>query len=109
MADPVGLMAPAPEGEEGGDAIKQTLVYQPGTRASGGDPVATTDAPFGGRRPPVAQAFEEVSTGERFTVVVNHFKSKGCTGAGVDPDTGDGQSCWNQERVQAARTLLDWL
>ena len=109
VADPVGLMAPAPEGQVGGDAIKQTIIYKPAAVAPVGDPVTTVDAPFSGRRPPVAQAFEEVSTGEHFTVVVNHFKSKGCTGAGTDPDTGDGQSCWNQERVQAARTLLDWL
>ncbi len=109
VPDPVGLMAPAPEGEVGGDAIKQAIVYKPAVVTPLGDPVTTTDAPFGGRRPPIAQAFEEVSTGEHFTVVVNHFKSKGCTGAGIDPDIGDGQGCWNQERVQAARTLLDWL
>lgn len=31
-------------------------------------------------RPPVAQLFEDANGG-RFTVVVNHFKSKGCTDA----------------------------
>ncbi len=95
--------------DEGGDAIKQAIIYRPAAVTPVGDPVTTLEAPFNQRRPPVAQAFEENATGERFIVVVNHFKSKGCSGSGVDPDTGDGQGCWNNERVQAARTLLAWL
>jgi hypothetical protein len=44
-------------------------------------------------------------------VVVNHFKSKGCDGADAvgDGDRGDGQSCWNNERMLAAQRLTDWL
>lgn len=105
--------SPDPEGAPlpgtGGDAIKQAIIYRPGAVTPVGVPVTTLAAPFDIRRPPVAQAFEEIRTGERFVFVVNHFKSKGCTGAGVDPDTGDGQGCWNQERIQAAGTLVDWL
>ena len=103
--DPVGAPLPG----SGGDAIKQAIIYRPAAVTPVGDPVLTLDSPFDIRRPPVAQAFEEIRTGERFVFVVNHFKSKGCTGAGVDPDTGDGQGCWNQERIQAAQTLIDWL
>ena len=44
------------------------------------------------------------------TVVVNHFKSKGCADAtDVDADQGDGQSCWVPTRVAAAEALVDWL
>lgn len=111
IPDPAGLEAPGAVEGEGGDAIKQTLIYRPAVVRPVGDPVLTLDAPYGSRRPPVAQAFEEIATGERLIVVANHFKSKSCTDvtAGPDADQGDGQSCWNAERVQAAQTLLAWL
>jgi predicted extracellular nuclease len=59
-------------------------------------------------RPVLAQTFEVIGTGARFTVAVNHLKSKGsaCTG---DPDTGDGQGNCNQTRKAAAQALVDWL
>ncbi|WP_035816250.1 endonuclease/exonuclease/phosphatase family protein, partial [Cupriavidus sp. SK-4] len=48
--------------------------------------------------------------GAPVTVVVNHFKSKTCTEAtGAQADQGDGQGCWNPERVQAAQALAEWL
>jgi predicted extracellular nuclease len=107
IPDPDGLMLPG----EGGDAIKQAILYRPADVTPVGDPVTTLEPPFDARRPPVTQAFEEVATGERFIVVVNHLKSKSCEGAGAagDADQGDGQSCWNKERVLAARTLVMWL
>ncbi len=51
-----------------------------------------------------------VATGARFTVVVNHLKSKGsdCNDVG-DPDTGDGQGNCKVTRTQAAKALVDWL
>ena len=36
-------------------------------------------------RPALAQTFEEIATGARFTVVVNHLKSKG-SGCGAGDD-----------------------
>jgi hypothetical protein len=46
------------------------------------------------------------SGGEVVTLVVNHFKSKSCTGAtGLNLDQGDGQSCFNARRVSQAQTL----
>jgi predicted extracellular nuclease len=72
------------------------------------DPIFDTipdgrDDPVGRR--PVAQTFK--FNGETFTVISNHLKSKGCSGAtGLDEDQGDGQSCYNATRVaQAERTL----
>jgi len=57
-----------------------------------------------GRRP-LAQTFQVDD--EVFTVMVNHLKSKGCSGAvGDDTDQGDGQSCYNATRTaQASRVL----
>ncbi len=59
-------------------------------------------------RPPLAQTFD--AGGEVFTVVVNHFKSKGssCSGIG-DPDAGDGQGNCNLSRVAQAEAVLDFV
>lgn len=61
-------------------------------------------------RPSLAQSFREIATGEVFTVVVNHLKSKGsaCDAQG-DPDTGDGQGNCNLTRTRAAQALTQWL
>ena len=61
-------------------------------------------------RPALAQTFEENATGARFTVAVNHLKSKGsaCNDIG-DPDAGDGQGNCSGTRTRAAQALVDWL
>ena len=60
----------------------------------------------GRNRPALAQTFEEVGTGARFTVVVNHLKSKGSACTPDDPDLGDGQGNCNQTRLAAAQALV---
>jgi predicted extracellular nuclease len=60
-------------------------------------------------RPPVAQTFT-AANGEKFTVCVNHFKSKGSApSGGPDADQGDGQGAWNVRRTQQAAALTAWL
>jgi hypothetical protein len=95
-------------GEFGTDAIKVALVYKPavvtpvGAAQSSGDPIFN--------RPPLIQTFQRVAGGEVVTVVVNHYKSKGCDGAsGLDLDQGDGQSCFNARRVAQSQTLVSVL
>lgn len=57
----------------------------------------------------LAQTF--VHKGERFTLFVNHLKSKGSCPAPTDADaagnldTGDGQGCWNGLRLRQAQRL----
>lgn len=63
-------------------------------------------------RPALAQTFKENATGELFTPVVNHFKSKGSSGvqAGTaDAEQNDGQGNWNDTRTKAAIALDTWL
>ena len=60
-------------------------------------------------RPAIAATFEETATGEEFTVVVNHFKSKSGEGTGADADQGDGQGAFNATRTAAALQLAEWL
>ncbi|MES1164478.1 MAG: ExeM/NucH family extracellular endonuclease, partial [Verrucomicrobiota bacterium] len=98
----------------GTDAIKVGLVYKPARVAPIGHTAALNTPAFvnGGdafprSRPALAQAFEAIGSGERFAVVVNHFKSKGseCD----TPDAGDGQGNCNVVRVRAATELAAWL
>ena len=52
------------------------------------------------------QCFEEISTGERFTFSINHFKAKSGKGSGRNADQGDGQGSFNADRVAEAGSVL---
>lgn len=98
----------------GGDAIRVGIIYKTSTVTPVGD-FAILDSSVDPRfvdtrnRPALAQTFEETATGARFTVVVNHFKSKG-SGCGIgDDDTTTGQGNCNGTRTLAAQALADWL
>lgn len=96
----------------GNDAITLGLLYKPAVVSPQGNAVTTSIAPFDfGNRQPLVQSFSLVANNEVFTVVVNHFKSKGsCSSAiGLNQDQGDGQGCWNNLRLEAATTLVNWL
>ncbi|WP_163263983.1 ExeM/NucH family extracellular endonuclease [Chelativorans alearense] len=98
------------EGFIGTDAITTGLIY----RANEVTLVASDFLVYddGGQqlnRPTIAATFEEVGTGEEFTVAVSHFKSKGGTGTGADADQGDGQGAFNAARTAAAQQLAEWL
>jgi predicted extracellular nuclease len=102
-------------GTIGTDAIKVGLIYRPLVVTPVGTfKLLTTavDPRFidTKSRPSLAQTFEVNATGARFTVVVNHFKSKGsaCDDIG-DPDLGDGQGNCSQTRKAAAQALVDWI
>jgi predicted extracellular nuclease len=114
-----GTYAYIDTGRIGSDAIRVGLIYQPAlVTPVGGFAVLDNVDPFNrNTRPPLAQTFQEISSGERFTVVVNHFKSKGSCPSNptIDPtyganhDTGDGQGCWNADRLRAANELRSWI
>ena len=97
----------------GTDAIKVAMIYQPAAVVPMGPATSldpNTDVAFDNARLPLAQRFRPVGGGRPFTVVVNHFKSKGCSGAeGADADQGDGQGCFNADRVEQARALLAFI
>jgi uncharacterized protein len=96
---------PAPEPYGNTDEIRVALIYQPAAVSLVGPSVAFPDPAFGNARVPVAQTFR--GEHEVFTVVANHFKSKSCGGAsGANADQGDGQSCFNADRVAQAQAEL---
>jgi uncharacterized protein len=104
-------------GQIGEDAIRVGMLYNTLTVTPVGSFAVLDDVdPFNrNTRPPLAQLFEETATGERFIVIANHFKSKGSCPSAGDPnfagnnDTGDGQGCWNADRVKAATEVLNWI
>ncbi len=117
------------------------LVFEESSAATTFALASVLDSSFGDfqrNRPSVAATFEDLATGETFTVVSSHFKSKGpsslnsvvssaqsaldngtavgFTQADVDAliadpnyDQGDGQGFWNQVRLDAAIELGDWI
>ena len=96
----------------GSDAIRVALIYRGGRVTPTGKPAVLTSEAFGEHnREPLAQSFTAHGGGKVFTVVVNHFKSKGgCDEAGAgNADHGDGQGCWNAVRVAAAAELDAWM
>ncbi|GAA0562008.1 ExeM/NucH family extracellular endonuclease [Actinomadura livida] len=88
----------------GTDAIHVALVYKPAKVTPAGAARSSEDPVFD--RPPLVQTFRPASGRTPFTVIVNHFKSKGCDGAtGPDADQGDGQGCYNARRVAQAGAI----
>jgi predicted extracellular nuclease len=107
----------------GVDAIAVGLLYKPAkvtpvgpaatlqTGAFSPDHAPSHGGDGGYSRPPLAQTFKDAANG-RFTVVVNHFKSKrpagSPTGGNLEANS-NGQGAWNQRRVEAATDLANWL
>ena len=98
-------------GTIGTDAIKVALLYKPSAVTPVGD-FALLDSSVDPRfidtknRPALIQTFD-TATGGRFTVAVNHFKSKGSSCGAGDDDPQQG-NC-NETRTKAAAALVDYL
>ena len=101
----------------GTDEIAVAFIYNSATISLQG-PHAILDSAIDSRfnddknRPALAQTFVEISSGEKFTAVVNHLKSKGsdCGDVGdPDPNPDDGTASCNQTRADAAAAMVDWL
>jgi predicted extracellular nuclease len=110
-----GAYAYVNTGPIGADVIKVAFIYKPGTVTPDGAYAildSSVDPTFNDERnrPVLAQTFQENGSGEKFTVAVNHLKSKGsaCDDIG-DPDMGDGQGNCNLTRTAAATALVNWL
>lgn len=111
----------------GGDAIMVGMIYDANTVqiASGTSVEILTDSDLAGlgvdpgnpvfegsgtSRVPLAATFEELSSGETFTLALNHCKSKGSVSPfGDNAGTGDGSGNNNEARLQAATALDAWL
>jgi uncharacterized repeat protein (TIGR01451 family) len=100
-------------GTLGTDAIRVQQIYRTGIVSPVGAPLSDLDPIHS--RPPTAQTYDVVDAanpafGQRFTVVINHFKSKGSSaGLPGDTDIGDGAGASNATRTAQATRLLSWI
>lgn len=98
-----------PTAGTGTDAIRLAMIYKPAAVTPAGAPLSDTHEV--NSRPTLAQTFA-APNGEKFSVLVNHFKSKGSCPSSSDADNadaGDGQGCWNGKRVEQASRLLAFM
>jgi len=100
-------------GNTGDDAIRVAMIYKPARLSPVG--VAVSDNNAINNRPTLAQTFSVVGNGEKFNLLVNHFKSKGSCPSASDADyagnfdSGDGQGCWNARRKLQAQRLRSFV
>jgi len=89
------------------DVIRNAIIYRTARVQPVGAPVGLVDeAAFGNAREPIAQTF--AYQGDEFTVIGNHFKSKGGSGAtGDNADTGQG--AFNGDRTRQAQALAGFV
>lgn len=108
VKDPTGT-----DGNTGTDAIKVAMIYKKTSVSPVGKSKGYNDSAFtllG--RPPLSQTFLLNSNSEKFTVIVNHFKSKSCSASPADSkdlDQNDGQGCFNATRKKQAKALLKFV
>ena len=108
VKDPIGV-----DGTTGTDAIKVAMIYKKAVVTPFGKSKGYNDSAFtllG--RPPLAQTFTLMSNSEKFTVIVNHFKSKSCSASPADSkdlDQNDGQGCFNSTRKKQSKALLTFI
>jgi len=98
-----------PNGGTGSDAIRVAMIYKPARLTALGTALSDTDTIH--NRPPLVQTFA-AANGEKFSVVVNHFKSKSScptTAGDLNADQGDGQGCWNVLRTEQAQALRSYI
>jgi uncharacterized protein len=101
-----------PTAGTGTDAIKVAMIYKPARLSPAA--ASLSDVNPINNRPTLAQSFT-MANGERFSLLVNHLKSKGSCPATGDPDaagnldSGDGQGCWNALRVLQAQQLRSFI
>ncbi len=95
----------------GQDAIRVGIIYRSDRVDVVGDVSTIRDEAFEIARAPIVQAFQAKNGGKRFSVVVNHFKSKG--GArNAEPgnqNKGDGQGAFNAARRSQSLAICDFI
>jgi predicted extracellular nuclease len=91
----------------GTDAIRVAMIYKPAKLTMVGG--ALSDGDVINNRAPIAATFK-AANGGKFSLIVNHLKSKGsCPSSGAgNSDAGDGQGCWNATRLSQAQRLMTY-
>ncbi len=102
----------------GSDAIAVGLLFKPASVELIGTATTLNTGAFdqtleqGRSRQPLAASFRDIANDAKFTVVVNHLKSKRPPEnplGDLNDDQGDGQGSFNLRRTEAANDLAAWL
>ncbi|MEL7498302.1 MAG: ExeM/NucH family extracellular endonuclease [Planctomycetota bacterium] len=96
----------------GGDnAIRVGIIYRSDRVTPKGGVTMIRDDAFAVARTPIVQTFESKKLTKAFTIVVNHFKSKGGSDR-ADPankDQGDGQGAYNATRTSQSLSICKFI
>lgn len=95
----------------GSDAIRVGIIYRSDRVQAVGAVAGIKHEAFGKGRAPIVQTFRSKKVRKPFTVIVNHFKSKGgASGAdALNKNKGDGQAAYNATRRSQALAICDYI
>lgn len=94
----------------GKNPIRVGFLYRQDRVRPVGSVTAIVDNAFHNARTPLVQSFQNLAGDSAFTVIVNHFKSKGAQEAtGADLDQRDGQAAYNHARRQQAAAVVRYI
>lgn len=104
---PDGLRS-APGGQ---DAIRVGLIYRADRVTPVGDVSMIRDDAFNKARTPIVQTFKSKTAGKPFSVIVNHFKSKGGASRAdtANKNKGDGQGAYNATRRSQSMAICNYI
>jgi len=96
----------------GGDnAIRVGIIYRSDRVEPVSDVAMINDPAFDEARTPIVQSFKSTSTDKPFTVIVNHFKSKGGSSRAdvANKNKGDGQGAYNAKRLSQSLAICNFI
>ena len=95
----------------GDDSIRVGIIYRADRVSPVGEVSILDDEAFSIARTPVVQTFVSTQGGRPFTVIVNHFKSKGGASSAnaANKDKGDGQAAYNAARRAQSLAICDYI
>ena len=99
------------ESPGGDDSIRVGIIYRADRVSPVGEVSIVDDEAFSIARTPVVQTFVSTQGGRPFTVIVNHFKSKGGASNAdtANKDKGDGQAAYNAARRAQSLAICDYI
>ena len=94
----------------GADAIRVAMIYRSDRVKPIGTVSTINDDAFSLARAPIVQTFQSKTGGDPFTVIVNHFKSKGGSNAdAANKNKGDGQAAYNATRRMQSLAICKYI
>jgi len=95
----------------GGDSIRVGIIYRSDRVTPEGEVGMVHDEAFYVARTPLVQTFKPDNGGEPFTVIVNHFKSKGGSSRAdaANKNKGDGQGAFNAVRRSQSVAICNYI